>query len=506
MHVNLPAYSPPMRRIALVAAMLLLLVACGSGESTSTTTGPGTTEPAVTTAPGTSSAPTTTVGSSTTSPAGQILEGADGLGDPYFPGLGNGGYDVEHYDIQIAIDPETASLEAVTTITANATETLGTFNLDFIGLEIGSVRVDGADAPYTRQQAELRISPEGGIVAGEAFEVAVAYSGRPQLIDLVSVGVKFGWTQTPEGIYVAAEPDGARTWIPSNDHPLDKATFAFTITVPAPYVAAANGELISITENGADRTYRWELDDLMATYLATVVVGEYERVESVGPDGVLIRDYLPVSFNGVVPSGFTITAEAMEVLTEWFGPYPFDRYGHIVVYELGGALETQTLSLMGNRALFDAVVVHELAHQWWGNSVSPASWQEIWLNEGFATFAEFLWTEHRQGSQAMRAEIEGLHDALSSIGHYAISDPQEVQLFGPAVYWRGGMTLHALRVALGDDDLMKEIFRIYFERFADGNVTTQDFIDVVHEVSGQDFTELWDAWLFSSQLPALPTG
>jgi aminopeptidase N len=159
---------------------------------------------------------------------------------------------------------------------------------------------------------------------------------------------------------------------------------------------------------------------------------------------------------------------------------------------------------MGSRALFDEVTVHELAHQWFGDAVSPANWQHIWLNEGFATFSEFLWTEHLRGTEAMNSEIASLHSNLSSIGHFAISDPQESQLFGPAVYWRGGMTLHALRVALGDDEVMKSIFQTYFTRYADGNATTQDFIDVVHEVSGQDFTDLWDAWLFSTQLPDLP--
>jgi aminopeptidase N len=242
----------------------------------------------------------------------------------------------------------------------------------------------------------------------------------------------------------------------------------------------------------------------MTSYLATLVVGEYERVEYDGPDDILIRDYLPTSFNGTVPDGFKITLEAMEVLSDWFGPYPFDRYGHIVVYELGGALENQTLSLMGNRALFPAVVVHELAHQWWGNTVSPATWQDIWLNEGFATFSEFLWIEHRQGTDAMLEEIQDLHDALSSIGHFAIADPQESQLFGPAVYWRGGMTLHALRAELGDDEVLKEILAVYYERFEDSHAATQDFIDVVHEVTGQDFTELWDDWLYSVALPDLP--
>lgn len=497
-----------MRRTATIAlAIALVAPACSdeSGAPTSVSTSQAITTTATGSPSTTTTAPPTTTSDSTTSTTQDLPRAGDsGVGDPYFPDLGNGGYDVDHYHIDITVDMDTAELQATTTISATATETLDTFNLDFVGLEVHSLAVDGAPADFVRLGPELQVAPDGGIVSGEAFEVTVGYSGRPQLIDLVSAGIEFGWMQTPEGIYVAAEPDGARTWFPSNDHPIDKATFSFDVTVPTPFVAAANGELLEVIDDGATRTFRWALDEQMATYLATIVVGEYERVESTGPGGVLLRDYLPVSFNGTYPAAFQITSEAMELLADWFGPYPFDTYGHIVVYELGGALETQTLSLMGNRALFNAVVVHELAHQWWGDSVSPASWQDIWLNEGFATFSEFLWIEHRQGQGAMLAEIEDLHDTLSSIGHYPIADPTEVQLFGPAVYWRGGMTLHALRVALSDDDLLKEVFRTYFDRFEDGNASTEDFIAVVHEVTGRDLTELWDAWLFSSQLPDLP--
>jgi len=443
-------------------------------------------------------APPTTVFSGTES------AGAAGLGDPYFPELGNGGYDVEHYDIDITVDFDSAELDAVTTITAVADQTLGTFNLDFVGLEISSVTVDGSAANYAREGPELRISPNGGIVAGEEFSVRVAYSGRPELIDVISAGVQFGWLQTPEGIYVVAEPDSARTWFPSNDHPSDKATFSYRVTVAKPYTAAANGELIETIDNGATRTFVWDLSSRAATYLATIVVGEYERFEYEGPGGILIRDYLPTSFNGEMPQGFKVTSEAMELLTEWFGPYPFDRYGHIIVYDFGGALESQTLSLMGNHATFEQVVVHELAHQWWGDSVSPANWQEIWLNEGFATFSEFLWTEHVEGEEEMLEQIDSLHTVLIGIEHRAIGDPQESELFGPAVYWRGGMTLHALRVTVGDD-VMKDIFATYYERFADGNVTTADFISVAEEVSGQDLTDFFDAWLYSTALPRLPT-
>ena len=496
----------PNSRVAVLATVMLLLSACGSDESSDTTAVPETTIAAVSS---TSVATTTTSVESTTTLAAGPPEpaGADGIGDPYFPQLGNGGFDVDHYDIVISIDPDTAEMiDAATTVTATATETLATFNLDFVGLRISSVQVDGADAAYVREGPELRISPLGGIVAGEAFEIAVRYSGLPDLINLRSIpGVKLAWNQNSEGLFVGSEPDGARTWFPSNDHPTDKATFSFALTVPKPLTAAANGELIEVLDNGDTQTFRWEMDEPMATYLATVVVGDYQRVETDGPDGVLLRDYiLARADGGGYPDSFTITADAMGFLVDWWGPYPFDRYGHIIVPDMGAALETQTLSLMGIVA--EGVVVHELAHQWFGNAVSPASWQDIWLNEGFATFAEYLWAEHSSGTEAMLAKIGRDHDFLSDVGHFAIADPREAQLFGPAVYVRGAMTLHALRVELGDDEVMKEIFQTYFNRFEDSHAATQDFVDVVHEVSGQDFTDLWDDWLYSVALPDLPTG
>jgi len=493
-----------MRRASLFLSLLLVVTACtGDDPAAPTATSAASTSPTTSAPTATTSVPVTTQTAPPDTPTPPEPAGAEGLGDPYFPELGNGGYDVDHYEIEMTVDPATAELVAVTTITATAEQTLATFNLDLVGLSVSSVTVDGAAADYVREGPELRISPVGGIVAGEGFSVSVAYSGRPELIDLISVGLQFGWIQTPEGIYVVAEPDGARTWFPSNDHPLDKATFTFRITVPKPLTAVANGALVETIDNGDSQTFVWDLESRTATYLATIVIGEYERIETEGPDGILIRDYIPTSFDGVVPSAFDVTADAMELLAEWFGPYPFDRYGHIVVYELGGALENQTLSLMGNRALFDEIVVHELAHQWWGDSVTISSWQDIWLAEGFATFAEFLWTEQLRGTEAMNDQIEGLHSALQSIGHFAISDPQESQLFGPAVYWRGGMTLHALRVEVGDD-VLKQIFQTYFDRFADRNVTPDDFIDLAEEISGKDLTDLFDAWVYSVRLPDLP--
>jgi aminopeptidase N len=175
----------------------------------------------------------------------------------------------------------------------------------------------------------------------------------------------------------------------------------------------------------------------------------------------------------------------------------------VVVSGFGAALENQTMTVMDRRSMSDVVVVHELAHQWFGNSVSLATWQDIWLNEGFATFAEFIWIEHELGQDAMENEITSRHEILSSREHRPIADPGVADLFGLAVYWRGGLTLHALRVEVGDD-IMRQILMTYASRFGGGHASTADFIALAEEVAGRDLGDLFDAWLFQTELPPLP--
>ncbi|HSM01116.1 MAG TPA: M1 family metallopeptidase [Acidimicrobiia bacterium] len=479
------------RRVLIVIAALAA-ASCGAGGGVPTSTTGGTTTVAV----------TTTSGSDTTVPGGDI--GADGIGDPYFPGLGNGGFDVEHYLIETTIDPEEGSITAGrTTITAVATTDLAAFHLDFRSLEIADLTVDGRQAEFEPTGANILVTPESPIAAGEHFTVVVAYRGRPDPTVLPGLGLSSGWIVNAEGVYVVAEPDGAHTWFPGSDHPADKALFTLVTTVPDPFVVASNGTLVAESHEGGMGTFTWEMDDPMATYLATIVVAELERFDSDPVDGVAIRDYVPTDLAGELPAPFQRTGDWIVLLESWFGDYPFDAYGHVIVSGFGAALETQTMAVMDRRSVQDVVVIHELAHQWFGNSVSPATWQDIWLNEGFATFAEFLWVEHELGSEAMEADIAARYEIMSSRDHRPIADPGVRDLFGAAVYWRGGLTLHALRLEVGDDT-MREILTGYASRFAYGNASTADFIAIAEEISGRDLGDLFDAWLYQAELPPLP--
>ncbi len=497
------------RRVALFAALALLSVACsddGAGPFTVTTTPPPVTTVAATTTapPTTSTAPTTTLAEASLA----------GLGDPYFPTLGNGGYDVEHYLIDLHVEPEANVVQGEATLTAIATADLEAFHLDFLGLTVDGVTVDGAPAAFTREDAELVVDPDGLIPTGEGFAVTVAYHGTPQT--LFTIGFPLGWVDAGDITYVVAEPDAARTWFPANDHPSDKATFTFRIAVPEGLTVAANGTLAETIPGEGTTTFVWEMTHPMATYLATVVIGDLVRIEREITGGVLLRDYLPADMGSEVPVPLARVGEMLDFYSGLFGPYPFEEYGHAVVPGVPGALEDQTLCVIGRDIIesytggsgqptTEEIVAHELSHQWFGDSVSPATWQDVWLNEGFATFAQWLWVEHDRGQAAYDETITGDYQFLAGADHPAPGDPGASgdQMFGYSVYLRGGLTLHALRVEVGHDTLLA-ILRAWAERHAYGNGSTPEFIALAEEISGADLDSLFDAWLFQPAMPPLP--
>jgi aminopeptidase N len=481
----------------LAAWLLLALTACGGDGTASTTT--ATTPPGSTT---TSIGTTTITTAGTTTTTAISVVGVDGVGDPYYPGAGNPGYDVEHYSIAIELDTDLrAFTTASTTIEALATATLPEFHLDLFGLTVDRITVDGTEAQFEREESELVIVPATAIAAGEDFVVVVEYHGTPTPVLVDAIGFAAGWKVVDGTGYVFAEPDGARTWFPSSDHPSDKATYTILATVPRGLTAISNGDLVSAASDADDAIYRWEMTQPMATYLAVLVVGEYELVDWPQHGDIALRDFVPEG--SAVPAAFAEIPDMIDLFAEWFGPYPFDAYGHVVVPDFPAAMETQTMTLMG--AGFDAeeVVAHELAHQWFGDSVTPATWQHIWLNEGFATFGEFLWLEHRYGVAVMEGYAASLHAGLGFGSSSPVSDPGVAELFGAAVYWRGGLTLLALRREVGDDT-MKAILTTYHDRHRYGNATTADFIAVAEEVSGRDLDALFTAWLEDADLPAFP--
>jgi aminopeptidase N len=457
-------------------------------------------------APTTTAAPVEVTTSTSAPPVGVV--GEPGVGDPYFPDLGNGGYDVASYHIDLQWLADEGAIDATTAIELTPTVALDTFNLDLVGLDVTSVTVAGEPAPFTRAGRELTIDPAPVLPPGVAVTVAVAYRGLPEPLPLGSDVFGAGWQTDGREAYVVSEPAGAATWFPSNDHPTDKALFSFELTVPADQVAVANGVLVEERiEPDGRRTWRWQASDPMATYLASMVVGDLVIERGAAPTGLALRDAYPPRFAADARALFARTGEMVATFEEWFGPYPFEVYGHVVVDGvLGYALENQTLSLFGTDLLGtggagERTVAHELAHQWFGNAVSPASWRDIWLNEGFATYAEWIWFEEAYGQPIERSAERAYEVADFGV---APGDPGSEELFQPTVYVRGGLALHALSVAMGDE-AFRALLREWLARFGDSSASTADLRALAEELSGQDLGPVFDAWVHGVALPPFPS-
>lgn len=649
----------------------------------------------------------------------QFTPGAAGIGDDYFPLDGNGGYDVDHYSLDITYDPVTDVLVGIATIEARATQNLSSFNLDLDGLEVRNIRVDGSRATFSRADAELTVVPKRGIRDRSKFTAVIHYDGVPHTV-VDQFGGESGFIATDDGALIVGQPDVAATWFPVNDHPSDAASYSFDVTVPAGLEAIANGVLKNVRTHKGWTTWKWEAKEPMASYLATASIGDFdvhaykqngikfwdaidpdlftppvtiltgERVlisqqadnsykrltrtlsvpttggdltfqvarstetdwdfffveahrpglddwttlpdaggetsdntgnscpfggwqaihpflahyqtdngdgtctatgttgswnaatgeqaawtqwtinldayaggevelslayasdETVQAPGVAIDDVvtptgdgntsfeadadpldgwvvsgppvgspgndtdwttgtqadLPLAPGEIAQRSFARQPEILDFLAGNFGRYPFSAAGGIVddVVGLGFALENQTRPIysrdfFGDQVGADAVVVHELTHQWFGDNLRLNRWSDIWLNEGFATYAEWLWSEH-EGTETPQQIFDNLMTipADDPFWSLTIGDPGPDFLFEAPVYYRGGMTLHALRMAVGDDDFFN-IVQTWAKRQSGKAVSTSQFIALAESISGQDLGALFDEWLFSSTKP-----
>lgn len=469
-------YIPTLRVFCLLTLLVMLPTACASESRT---------PPAPTSIP-----PTAAVTAGVTAPAtppatANAAAALAGLGDPLYPRLGNAGYDVQHYTIDLDVDVASNTISGTTTISAQATQDLTAFHLDFSGLQLHGVAVDGVPARFARVDDELVITPTTMLATGVPFTVTADYAGTPRPIRDPSVPtIPLGWLRQPDGLFVVSEPSGAMNWYPVNNHPADKATYTFRMTVPQPYQVAANGVLTDVSKTGETATYTWEMTDPMASYLATVHIGEYTVQEQTGPHDLPIRNYFPVDTPESVKAGFAVTPQMIAYMEELIGPYPFDTYGVALLNEdVGWALETQTLSTFGGQGGGEETIFHELAHQWFGDSVSPATWRDVWLNEGFATYFALLWANRHAEPGVLDAVMERWQRRIEAGGLGSPIPDSPADLFGPAVYQRGALALHTLRRQVGDEKFFK-ILRTYYQRHAGGNASTQDFIDVVEEAGG----------------------
>lgn len=342
--------------------------------------------------------------------------GSEGIGDPYFPELGNGGYDVQLYVLDLIVDVEANTIDGVATIEMETLQVLEQFNLELLGFDIENIIVNGDEVNFEREQPEIIIQLDEPLEANTLATVEIVYAGVPgegvpDDLPLYSQG----WTNYETGILVAGEPTGASSWYPVNEHPLDKASYRYEITVEKPLVVAANGILVDTIDEGDVWTYIWEMNEPTASYLTTLAVGEFgvERAES--SRGIPVRNYFASGLPEQTINNFARQPEMIDYFETIFGPYPYEVYGSVVHgVPLNFALETNTMSVFGSSFTDESVVAHELAHHWFGNSLSPAKWQYIWLNEGFATYASTLWVEYLDGRAAADAEITQIYASIAA--------------------------------------------------------------------------------------------
>lgn len=444
-------------------------------------------------------------GSGDPADTGDAVAGAPGLGDPYYPLLGNSGYDVDRYVVDLTWNDDTGELGGTTVVEATATVALESFNLDFAGDTVSAARVDGTAAAVDRAETELTITPAAPLAAGTRFVAEIDHTGVPARAPSYTSLDFGGWYRQGGVAFTLSQPAGNLVWHPVNDHPADKARFRFEITADADLAVAANG-LLSDTVDNADGTTTWiyETRDPQAPYLTALAIGDLELVDAPPVGDIVIRHAVDRDLLDDLDRFATLPA-MIEAFTEMFGPYPFEAYGILIIDEpLGVALELQTLSIFGTDWFapgrdLDAISAHELAHQWFGNHVSVAEWDDIWLNEGFATYAQYLWREASEPGYDIDRDIAAIR-SLGTRLSLPPGDPGGEDLFDTSVYFRGALTLHELRRQVGDDDFFA-ILRRHVERHGGANASTADFIATAEEVSGRDLTDFFDAWLYADMVP-----
>ena len=430
--------------------------------------------------------------------------GADGIGDAYFPLDGNGGIDVVSYDINDRYRFGTRKLTGHTTLVVDATQDLTSFNLDFL-LPVTSVRVDGVAASFSKPlRHELQVTPALPLVEGQQFQVRVTYAGHPGNYKYVG---ERNWLANKREVVAMNEPHMAPWWFPANDHPQDKARMDITITAPREDKVIANGRRVSRHQHGRLATTHWSAAEPMAPYLAFFAAGDYAVDHGVShglPWYVGVSKALTAGERTVAMAQMRKTPGLVNLLSKDLGPYPFSQTGGVTVgVNVYFALENQTRPTYPYAGRNNRLLVHELAHQWFGDSVSVHEWKDIWLNEGFASFMELRYDErkhHRSAATWLRTTYD---QTPAQLGFWKvrIDDPGVPQLFSTPVYTRGAMTLQALRNRVGNA-VFWQILRTWIGQHQGGTGSTDDFIALAQDISGQNLVSFFHEWLDRSWKPA----
>jgi len=438
------------------------------------------------------------------------------MSEPYFPQRGNDGYLITHYDLGLVYRVSSNRLDGGAVLTATAAagpEPLREFALDLSSaLRVDRVMIDGARARHTHRADKLSITAPTPLAAGSHFKVEVRYGGVPKPMN--SRFGPLGWEQLTDGVLVASQPIGAPSWYPCDDRPDRKAAYSIAITAPSAYHVVANGMLISRKGGGSNTTWTYRQDEPMATYLATVQIGKY-RSEVLSSRGIEQRLVVPPRFVSRAKTAFAKQPRMIEVFERFYGPYPFAA-GYTAVIaddDLEIPIEAQGMSIFGVNHLNVAwenerLIAHELAHQWFGNSLTAIDWRDIWLHEGFAAYSEWLWSE-ASGQRSADEHARRWHARLAKRPqNLVLSDPGPAGMFDDRVYKRGALTLHALRLTIGDFAFLRVLHQWTAAHRLRG-VRTADFLELVQ---GGEFPFMpqsdgfFERWLDAPKLPPLPLG
>ncbi|WP_030974120.1 M1 family metallopeptidase [Streptomyces sp. NRRL S-1824] len=438
-----------------------------------------------------------------------------GIGDSLFPHLGNPGYDVLSYDVGFTYHGNNKPLDAVTTIDALTTEPLDRINLDFDRGTVRTVDINGLRADFATADEDLVVEAPGRLPAGVPLHITVRHTSDPS-----GDQNSGGWVRTTDGLAMANQADAAHRVFPSNDHPADKAYFTFRVTAPKELTVVANGLPAGKVRHGSSTTWTYRTAHPMATELAQVSIGRSTVLERTGPHGLPVRDVVPAADAKVLERWLKKTPGQLEWMERQVGPYPFETYGLLVAdTKTGFELETQTLTLF-ERSVFtsgiypewyvESLMVHELAHQWFGDSVSPQSWSDLWLNEGHAS-----WYEARYAEEHAKRPLERrMRDAYTRSDSWraaggpparpaAPAPGEKISIFRPAVYDGSALVLYALRQEVGEP-AFDQLERRWVSTHRDSTATTKDFVRLASQIAGRDLTAFFHGWLYGTKTPPMP--